>query len=169
MFRIWGSNSGGQEEYGLLGYIATQSIESQLMLQRNILPPSSGSNKLSKASVRKLVASRVPLAFFLVSCSVYPILKMEAICSSEMLVHFQQITWLHIPEDSTLQEYVCCSYFPYSIYCWQHSHISNSYFHLRKTISYTKFIHLSYLSILFFLEHTLYRVLSLTTVTWPVT
>jgi hypothetical protein len=45
--RIWGSHSGGYEEYCLLGYNAMYSVESQLTFRRNISPPSSGSkNKL---------------------------------------------------------------------------------------------------------------------------
>jgi hypothetical protein len=46
----------------------------------------------------------LPPAFTLVSCSVYSLtLKMEAICSSEMLVNFQWTTWHYIPEDSAHQ------------------------------------------------------------------
>jgi hypothetical protein len=50
----------------------------------------------------------LPLAFTLVSCSAYfSTLKMEAICSSEMPVDVQQITWRYIPEDSTLHGFPC--------------------------------------------------------------
>jgi hypothetical protein len=44
-----------------------------------------------------------PPAFMLASCSAYSsTLKMQAICSSEMLVDFQRTTRRYIPEDSTL-------------------------------------------------------------------
>jgi hypothetical protein len=45
---IWGSHSGSYEEYYLLGCNAVYSVENQSMFGRNILPPSSGSNKQSK-------------------------------------------------------------------------------------------------------------------------
>jgi hypothetical protein len=48
----------------------------------------------------------LPPAFTLVSSSAHcSTLKMEAICSSEKSVDFQQTTWHYIPEHSTLQNY----------------------------------------------------------------
>jgi hypothetical protein len=45
----------------------------------------------------------LPPVCTLVSCSAYSLtLKMEAMCSSEMSVDFQQATWYYIPEGSTL-------------------------------------------------------------------
>jgi hypothetical protein len=41
---IWGSDTGGYEEYYLLGYTAMQSVKSQLTFRRNISPPPSISN-----------------------------------------------------------------------------------------------------------------------------
>jgi hypothetical protein len=71
-----------------------QSIESQLTFQRNVSPPSLGLKNKP--------------AFMLVSCSAYSsTLKMEAICSSEMSVAFQQATWHYILEDRTLQQKIC--------------------------------------------------------------
>jgi hypothetical protein len=47
-----------------------------------------------------------PPAFTLISCSAYfPALKMEAICSAETSIDFQQTAWRYIPEDGTLQIY----------------------------------------------------------------
>jgi hypothetical protein len=46
----------------------------------------------------------LPPAFTLVSCSAYSsTLKIEAICSSQTSVYFQQMTRRYIPEYSTLQ------------------------------------------------------------------
>jgi hypothetical protein len=46
---IWGSHSGGYDEFYLLGYNAVLSIESRPKFRRNTLPPFSGQqNKLSK-------------------------------------------------------------------------------------------------------------------------
>jgi hypothetical protein len=57
--RIWGSDSGGYDEFYLLGYNAVYSIESQPTFRKNMSPPSSGSkNKQSKKLVWKYVASR---------------------------------------------------------------------------------------------------------------
>jgi hypothetical protein len=80
-----------------------QRIKSQPTFRRNISPPSSGSkNKPSKKPAWKLVASTTTL----VSCSPYSLtLKMEAICSSETLVDFQQTTFHYIPEDNTLHNH----------------------------------------------------------------
>jgi hypothetical protein len=47
-------------------------------------------------------------AFTQVSClACTSTLKVEAICSSEVLVDFQWITWHFIPEDSTLHNHRC--------------------------------------------------------------
>jgi hypothetical protein len=70
--------------------------ESQLMFQRNMLPPSSGSkNKPSKKpACSKHSRALLDVCFMLVSCLAYSlILKMEATCSSETSVGFQWITW----------------------------------------------------------------------------
>jgi hypothetical protein len=58
---------------------------------RNISPPTSRSNN----------------PFRLVSCSTCSALKMEAICSTEILGDFQQTTWHYIPEDRTLHNHCC--------------------------------------------------------------
>jgi hypothetical protein len=53
--RNWISQSGGYEEYYILGYSAVQSVESQRMFRRNTSPPISGSkNRPSKKSGGKL-------------------------------------------------------------------------------------------------------------------
>jgi hypothetical protein len=58
--------------------------------------------RISRAS------SGFPPAFTLVSCSAYSsTLKIEAICSSETSVDFQQTTRRYIPEDSTLHNHRC--------------------------------------------------------------
>jgi hypothetical protein len=49
----------------------------------------------------------VPSAFTLVSCLTYSTLKIEAICSSETLVDFQQTAQRYNPEDSTLHTLPC--------------------------------------------------------------
>jgi hypothetical protein len=47
----------------------------------------------------------LPPAFMLISCFAYPsTLMMEATCSSETLVDFQQTTWRYIPEDITFYD-----------------------------------------------------------------
>jgi hypothetical protein len=113
--KIWGSHSGGYEEYYLLGYNAVSSVESQLTFRRKISPPSSGSkNKPSKKPAWKKLPSRV--AYQLLSRRYIPeggtlhnhrcenlISYIEAICSSETLVDTQRTTRRYIPEDSTLQ------------------------------------------------------------------
>jgi hypothetical protein len=101
------------EEYCLLGYNAMKSIKSQLMFQKNILPPFSGSkNKPSKIS-----ACLLP-TFMLVSCLAYfSTLKMKAMCSSERLVDFQWTTWRYIPEDSTPHNHCCENLISYIIEC----------------------------------------------------
>jgi hypothetical protein len=48
-----------------------------------------------------------PSAFTLVSCSAFSNLKMEAVCSSEMSVDFQRITWRYISKESTLHNHRC--------------------------------------------------------------
>jgi hypothetical protein len=68
------------------------SVDSQLTFRKNISPPSSGSSKPSKA----------PTTFTLISCSPYPTLKMEAICSAEASIDFQRTIRRYIPEDITL-------------------------------------------------------------------
>jgi Fe2+ transport system protein B len=46
--------------------------------------------------------------FMLVSCfACFSTLKIEAICSSEMSVHFQQTTRYYIPDDRTLHNHHC--------------------------------------------------------------
>jgi hypothetical protein len=56
--RIWGSHSGGYEEYYLLGYKAVQSVESQPKFRKTISPPVFGSkNKASEKPAWKQVAS----------------------------------------------------------------------------------------------------------------
>jgi hypothetical protein len=78
--------------------------------------PSSGSkNKPSKKPSWKQVASRT-FAFTLVSFSAYsPTLKIEATCSSEMLVHFQRTTWRYVPEDRTLHNHGCKNLKSYTV------------------------------------------------------
>jgi hypothetical protein len=90
--RICSSHRGGYEEYYPLQCNAMQSIESQLIFQRNILLSSSrAKNKLCLLP-----------AFTPVSHSAYSLtLKMEAICSSKTSVDSQQTTWPYIPKDST--------------------------------------------------------------------
>jgi hypothetical protein len=44
-------------------------------------------------------------ALTMVSFSAYSTLKMEAMCSSETSVNFQQATWRFIPEDRTLHNH----------------------------------------------------------------
>jgi hypothetical protein len=67
------------------------------------------SQRISQA--RSQCERRWEIGFMLVSCSPYSaILKMEAMCSSEMSVDFQQTTWHYIPEDSTLHN-DCCENF----------------------------------------------------------
>jgi hypothetical protein len=57
--RIWGSHSGGYEEYHHLGYNAVQSVDSQPTFRRNISPPSSGpKHKPSKKATWKHRESR---------------------------------------------------------------------------------------------------------------
>jgi hypothetical protein len=60
-------------------------------------------------------------ASMLLSCSAYSsTLKMEAICSSETSVHFQQTTRRYIPEDSTLHNHCCENLKSYKWdFCWQ--------------------------------------------------
>jgi hypothetical protein len=56
-----------------------------------------------------LILGKVSPAFMLVSCLAYSsTLKMEAICSSDTSVDFQQFTRRYIPEDSTLYTHVAC-------------------------------------------------------------
>jgi hypothetical protein len=64
-----------------------------------------GSNKPSKIPALKQVVSRPALT--LVSYSAYSTLKMEVICSSEILVDFQRNTWRYIQEDSSLHKHRC--------------------------------------------------------------
>jgi hypothetical protein len=72
-------------------------IESQSTFWRNISPSSSGLKiKLRKKAMWKQVASRAPVT-----------LKMEAVCSSEILIEFQQTTWRSSPEDSTAHNHHC--------------------------------------------------------------
>jgi hypothetical protein len=54
--------------------------------------------------------------FMLVSCLSYSsTLKMEMTCSSEMLIDFQQTTWLFIPEDTGLHNHRCENLIYYSL------------------------------------------------------
>jgi hypothetical protein len=56
---LWGSHSGGYEEFCLLSYNFVWSVDSHLTFRRNTLPLSSVSkNKLNKKSAWKQVASR---------------------------------------------------------------------------------------------------------------
>jgi hypothetical protein len=87
--RIWGSHSGGYEEYHILGYNVVQSVESQPKFRRNISLPSSGSKNCLHAD-------------FLLSLF-FSTLKMEAICFSETSVDSQRTTRSYIPEDYTFQ------------------------------------------------------------------
>jgi hypothetical protein len=67
------------EEFYLLGYTATKSVENQLIFQR---------------SIALLAAS-----FMLIFCFSYSsILKMEATCFSKTMAGFQLIAWRDIPE-----------------------------------------------------------------------
>jgi hypothetical protein len=60
-------------------------------------------NKLSEKLAWKLVSSRLTTCFHArILCGLLT-LKMEAICSSEMMVDFQRTTCRYIAEDSTLQ------------------------------------------------------------------
>jgi hypothetical protein len=87
------------EEYYLL--------KSRPIFQRNILHPSSGSNKPSKIPARKQVASREHSILLATCFHAYSSLKMGTICSSETLVDFEWTTWGYIPEDSTLHNHHC--------------------------------------------------------------
>jgi hypothetical protein len=88
--RIWGSPSGGYEEWYLLGYKVVYSVESKPMFRRNISTHLQGwKNNLSKKSLWKQVAS---IAYF-------STLKIEVIYSSETSVEFQQTTRGYVPED----------------------------------------------------------------------
>jgi hypothetical protein len=68
-------------EYYLLQHNTMQSTESQPTFWRNISPPSSRSNNLTKTPA--WAGGKQSL---LATCSAYSTLKMEAICSSKMLV-----------------------------------------------------------------------------------
>jgi hypothetical protein len=90
--------------------------------------PSSGSNKPSKKSVWKQMASRA-LVYFSAYSSIP---KMEAICSSETSVDFQRPTRRNIPEDSTLHNHryeklksyiLCISQVFYACYMPSSSHL----------------------------------------------
>jgi hypothetical protein len=56
----------------------------------------------SPSKVNRSSACHLLSGWFLTST-----MKMEAICSSETLVHFQRTTWLYILEDSTLHSHRC--------------------------------------------------------------
>jgi hypothetical protein len=60
VFGILGSQSGGYEQYYLLGYNAGYSVVSLPVFRKNISPPSSGSNDKSKIPARKHVTSFLP-------------------------------------------------------------------------------------------------------------
>jgi hypothetical protein len=82
---IWGSHSGGYEEFHLLGYNALYSVQSQLMFRRNMSPPSSGlNNKPSKKPAWSRQQAELG--------------SLEATYSSEMSVDFQRTTRSYIPE-----------------------------------------------------------------------
>jgi hypothetical protein len=63
VYSVWGSHSGGYEEFYLLGYIAVKFVESLPSFRRSVSPPSSGSYKLRKKPAWKLVASRAGLFY----------------------------------------------------------------------------------------------------------
>jgi hypothetical protein len=74
-----------------------QSVESQPTFRRNISPPSSGSK--NKPSMK--MGDKQSSNFTLVSCLAYSsTLKMEAVCSFETSVSFQQSFWLIFPLSS---------------------------------------------------------------------
>jgi hypothetical protein len=86
-------NSNETEEFCLL-----ESVKSQPTFQRNMSPPSSGTNrKPSKKPDCKPVARR---ALYLAYISTP---KMEATCSSKTLVDFQRTAWSCIPEERILK------------------------------------------------------------------
>jgi hypothetical protein len=63
---------------------------------------------LIELCMKLITVACLPFAFTLVSCSAYSLaLKMEATCSSETSVDFQQTTQHYIPEDSTLHNHHC--------------------------------------------------------------
>jgi hypothetical protein len=74
----------------------------------------------SKCSIYQY-SLRLPPAFTLVSCfAYYSTLKMDATCSSETSVDFQQTTRCYIPEDRTLHNHCCENLKSYSTLsvCW---------------------------------------------------
>jgi hypothetical protein len=94
LYRTWGSEGCGYEDFCVLGYIAVQSVESQLTLRRNMSPIYSGSN--SKTS--KKASLRLPDSCFkLISCLAYSsTMKIEATCSSEKSIGFKLTTRRYI-------------------------------------------------------------------------
>jgi hypothetical protein len=75
------------------------------MFRRNVLSPSSGSKSNPRKQARKQAAGSVFVTYYslLVFCSVYsPILKMEALRSSETSITLYLTAWCHISEHRTL-------------------------------------------------------------------
>jgi hypothetical protein len=83
------------EEFYLLGYNAVQSVESQLMVWRNTLPPSSGSkNKPSKKSNETICIPIDKIYYIHVRFEVFTVVVLKGI--------FFWDTQRHIPEEDTL-------------------------------------------------------------------
>jgi hypothetical protein len=129
---IWGSHSGGYEEFCVLKYNAVQSVESQRMFRKNTLPPTSGPkarNQLEAGSkqspeeffwnitpcsplkvnrrfegISRLHAALLATYFMPASCLAhYSILKTEATCYSETSVDFRRTIRSYIPENRALR------------------------------------------------------------------
>jgi hypothetical protein len=65
---IWGSHSGGYEEYNLLGYKAVLSVECQQTFRRNISPPYSACHLLSHWFITGHIFSRPYVKWALYYC-----------------------------------------------------------------------------------------------------
>jgi hypothetical protein len=97
--RIWGSHSGGYEEYRLLGYNAVWSKERQPTFRRNISPPSSGSkDKTCKKPAWKQLTSRVTCFLAWLIFRLWR--RRRYVPPKRRLTH--QTTWRYSPEDGTL-------------------------------------------------------------------
>jgi hypothetical protein len=92
---IWGSHSGGYEEFYLLECNAVYSVESQGTFRGNISPLGGWQAKCF-----------LSLAFMLVSYLAYcfSTLKLEATCSFETSFNFRRTTRIYISEDRTLRK-----------------------------------------------------------------
>lgn len=125
--RISGSHSIAYEELCLLAYNVMRSIESHLMIRRNMTLPSWSKNKPSKKPAWNWLCF-LPASCWFRNCLITLTLKMAVTCSSKPSDDFQWTTEHYIPEDTILQYKdfwllinMLSYYFLYIIWMLQHS------------------------------------------------